>query len=56
MVKNDGECHPDTLELNDDAPIIILGPGIEDNNEEDVPPLYVRLNVHYMIHQNVMLY
>ena len=54
MVKIDGECSRDTLELTDDAPTIVLGPRIEDNNEY-VPLLYVSLNVHDMILYNFML-
>ena len=38
MVKTDREFHPDTLELIDDALTIVLGPRIEDSNEEYVPP------------------
>ena len=55
MVKIDGECKIDTLELNDDAPNIVLGHRMEDSNEEEVPPFYVSLNVHDMILHNVML-
>ena len=55
MVRNDGEFYPNTLDLNDDAPTIVLGPIIEDTNEEYVPPFYVSLNVHDMILHNVML-
>ena len=33
MVINDGERHPDTLELNFDASIIVIVPIIEENNE-----------------------
>ena len=53
--RTDGECHPDTLELTDDAPTIVIGTPIEDNNEEEVPPFYVSLNVHDMILHNAML-
>ena len=54
MVRNDGECQPHTLDLIDDASTIVLGPIIEENNE-DVPPFFVRLNVNDMILHNVML-
>ena len=37
MVRTSEEFHPDTLELTDDAPTIVLGPRIEDTDEEDVP-------------------
>ena len=56
MVKTEGECQPNTLELTDDAPNIVLGHRIEDTNEEDVTTFYVRLNVHEMILHNDMLY
>ena len=55
MVITQEEYQPDTLGLNHDSPTIVLGPRIEDNNEEDVPPFYVSLNVHGMILHNVML-
>ena len=55
MVRTNGEFHPDTLELTDDAPTIVLGPMIEDIDEEDVPPLYISLNFHDMILHNAML-
>ena len=55
MVKNEGDFQSDTLELTDDAPTIVLGPRIEDTDEEDVPPFYVSLNIHDMILQNAML-
>ena len=55
MVRTDGECHPDTLELTDDAPTIVLGPRIEYTDEEDVPPFYVSLNIHDIILHNDML-
>ena len=55
LVRTDGECHPDTLELIDDAPTIVLGLRIEYANEEDVPLFYVSLNVHDMILHNTML-
>ena len=55
MVKIEGYFQPDTLELTDDAPTIVLGPRIEDTDEEDVPLFYVRLNIHDMILHNAML-
>ena len=54
MVKTDGECQRDTLDLTDDTPTIVLGPRIEDTNEY-VPLFYVSLNIHDMILYNVML-
>ena len=55
MLQNEGEYQRDTLEIADDTPTIVLGPRIEDTDEEDVPPFYVRLNVHGMILHNDML-
>ena len=55
MVKDEGDCHLDTLELTDDAPTIVLGPKVEYIDEEDVPPFYVSLNIHDMILHNAML-
>ena len=52
---NEGECQIDTLELTDDTPIIVLGPRVEDTDEEDAPPFYVSLNIHDMILHNSML-
>ena len=42
--------------MTDDAPTIVLGPIIEETDEEDVPPFYVSLNVHDMILHNAILY
>ena len=55
MVSADGECQSDTLGMTDDAPTIVLGPRVWDNNEEEVPHFYVILNVHDMILHNAML-
>ena len=56
MVKTNEEFHPDTLELTYGAITIVIGLGIEDTDEEDVPPFYVSLNVHgNMIIHNAML-
>ena len=38
MVRNGDDCQPDTLEVTDDPPTIVLGPIVEDIDEEDVPP------------------
>ena len=46
MLKNGDDCQLDTLEVTYDAPTTVLGPIVEDTNEEDVPPFYVSLNVH----------
>ena len=55
MVKTEGYCQPDTLELTYDAHTIVLGPIIEDIDEEDVPHFYVSLDIHDMILHNAML-
>ena len=55
MLQNEGECQPDTLELTDDTPTIVLGPRVEDKYEEDVPPCHVIMNVHDMIFHDSML-
>ena len=54
---NQGESHPDILELTEDNPTIILGYKIDsmDNEEEEVPPFYMSLNVHDMVLHNAML-
>ena len=55
MVKNQGDYHPDILEVIDDAPNIVPRPKIENTNEEEVPPCYLSLNVHDMIFHNALL-
>ena len=55
MLNNGDDCQPNTLEVTDDAPTIVLGPRVEYTDEEDVPPFYVSLSVHDMILHNEML-
>ena len=57
MIRNQGENHPDILELIDDNPTIVLGSKIDsvDSEEEEVPPFYMSLNVHDMVLHNSML-
>ena len=57
MIKNQGEAHPDILELTEDNPTIILGSKIDsvDSVDEEVPPFYMSLNVHDMVLHNTML-
>ena len=45
------------LELTEDNPTIILGSKIDsmDNEDEEVPPFYMSLNVHDMVLHNAML-
>jgi hypothetical protein len=48
---------PDTLNVQDDHPAILFGPCVEETNDtEDVPLLYVSLNVHDKNFHNAMLY
>ena len=55
MVKKEGDCQQYTLELIDDAPTIVLGPKVEDTDEEYVPAFYISLNIHNMILHNAIL-
>ena len=57
MIANQGESHPDILELTEDNPTIILGSKIDsvDSEDEEVPPFYMSLNVHDMVLHNTML-
>ena len=55
MVNNQGDYQPDILEVTDDAPTIVLGPKLEDIDEEEVPHFYLSLNVHDMILHNAMI-
>ena len=57
MIANQGEAHPYILELTEDNPTIIMGSKIDsmDGDNEEVPPFYMRLNVHDMVLHNAML-
>ena len=57
MIANQGEAHPDILELTEDHPTIILGSKIDsvDSDDEEVPPFYMSLNIHDMVLHNAML-
>ena len=57
MIANQGESHPDILELNEGKPTIILGSKIDsvDSEDEQVPPFYMSLNVHDMVLHSSML-
>ena len=57
MIANQGEYHPDILELTEDNPTIILGSKIDsmDSEYEEVPPFYMSLNMHDMVLHNAML-
>ena len=41
--------------MTEDHPIIVLGPEIEETEDEGVPPFYTSLNVHDMILHNALL-
>ena len=45
MIVNQGEAHPDILELTEDNPTIVLGSKIDsvDSEDEEVPPFYMSL-------------
>ena len=57
MIINQGEAHPDILELTEDNPTIILGSKVDsvDSEDEEVPPFYMSLNLHDMVLHNAML-
>ena len=57
MIVNQGEAHPDILELTEDNPTNVLGSKIDsvDNKDEDVPPFHMSLNMHDMVLHNAML-
>ena len=57
MIANQGDAHLDILELTEDNPTIILGSKIDnmDNEDEEVPPFYMSLNIHDMVLHNAML-
>ena len=46
----------DTVNLQDDNPTILFGPRMELNNEDEVPPFYVNLKIHYQNLHNSMFY
>ena len=44
------------MNLQDDHPTIMFGPKVEDQSDlEYVSPFYIRLGIHYLYLQNVML-
>ena len=45
----------DILNQQEDHPTIFLGPRVEDEQNEEVPPFYVSLNIHDMTLHNAML-
>jgi hypothetical protein len=54
MQGNGSTSPPDTLNVQDEFPTIVLGPHIDDK-EEFVEPLYVTLNIHDKMLHNCML-
>ena len=57
MISNQGETHPDMLELTDGNPTSVLGSKIDsvDSEDEQVPPFYMSLNVHDIVLHNAIL-
>jgi hypothetical protein len=50
------EESPDTLNIQDDHPVILFGPRVEESGDvDDVPPFYVSLKIQDMILHNAML-
>ena len=45
----------DTVNLQDDKPSILFGPIVESQDEDEVPPFYIRLRIHNMFLHNTML-
>ena len=45
----------DTVNLQDDKPTILFGPRVENQDEDKVPPFYIRLRIHNMFLHNTML-
>ena len=45
----------DTVNLQDDKPIIIFSPKVQNQDEDEVPPFYISLRIHNMFLQNSML-
>ena len=45
----------DILNVQEDHPNIYLGPRLEDEQNEEVPPFYVSLSIHDMTLHNAML-
>ena len=40
----------DSLNLQDDHPTIMFGPQVENTDDDEVPPFYISLKVHDLIH------
>ena len=54
MIKMEGS--PNTLNTQDDHPVILLGPRVEDSGDvDDVPHFYVSLKIHDMTLHNATL-
>lgn len=45
----------DTINLQDDKPTIIFGPRVENQDEDEVPLIYISLGIHNMFLHNTML-
>lgn len=56
MLKNENKSIlSDVINLQDDTPVIIFGPRMEDITKEDVPPFYVTLKIHDLLLHNTMI-
>jgi len=45
----------DTVNLQDDKPTILFGPRVENQDEDEVPPFYISVQIHNMFLHNTML-
>lgn len=45
----------DILDVQEDNPIIYLGPRLEDEQNEELPPFYISISIHDMTLHNAML-
>ena len=45
----------DTINLQDDKPIILFGHRLENQDENEVPPFYINLRIHNIFLHNSML-
>ena len=45
----------DTVNLQDDKPTILFGPRVENEDEYEVPPIYISLRIYNMFLRNTIL-
>ena len=56
MLKNKNKSIlSNVINLQDDTPVVVFGPRMEDITEEDVPPFYVTLKIHDLLLHNTMI-